>query len=121
MLFRVHRPRLIQLDFKRHSRKFLPQNNLETNLRIKTPFWNNRQGTSYLQNFVFSYVLIQQFFLKHYFRLLVILDLRIGSCLACVYRVMDARGKLRRRKKRKPARGAAESNSSFSITRYTHS
>ena len=40
--------------------------------------------------------------------------LRIGSCLACVYRVMDARGKFGEHEKRvRVARGVAESNSSF--------
>ena len=40
--------------------------------------------------------------------------LRIGSCLACVYRVMDARGKFGEHERRvRVARGAAESNSSF--------
>ena len=40
--------------------------------------------------------------------------LRIGSCLACVYRVMDARGKFEVHERRvRVARGAAESNSSF--------
>ena len=41
-------------------------------------------------------------------------DLRIGSCLACVYRVMDARGKFGEHERSvRVARGAAESNSSF--------
>ena len=40
--------------------------------------------------------------------------LRICSCLACVYRVMDARGKFGEHEKCvRVARGAAESNSSF--------
>ena len=40
--------------------------------------------------------------------------LRIGSCLACVYRVMDARGKFgEHERSARVARGAAESNSSF--------
>ena len=40
--------------------------------------------------------------------------LRIGSCLACVYRVMDARGKFGEHKRSvRVARGIAESNSSF--------
>ena len=40
--------------------------------------------------------------------------LRIGSCLACVYRVMDARGKFGEHERSvRVARGAAESNSSF--------
>ena len=57
--------------------------------------------------------------------------LRIVSCLACVYRVMDARGKFGEHERSvRVARGAAESNSSFlsalqtsraSITWYTHS
>ena len=39
---------------------------------------------------------------------------RIGSCLACVYRVMDARGKFGEHSRSvRVARGAAESNSSF--------
>ena len=39
---------------------------------------------------------------------------RIYSCLACVYRVMDARGKFEEHEKCvRVARGAAESNSSF--------
>ena len=42
-------------------------------------------------------------------------NLRIYSCLACVYRVMDARGKFEEHEKYvRVARGAAESNSSFS-------
>ena len=41
-------------------------------------------------------------------------DLRIGSCLACVYRVMDARGKFGELERSvRVARGAAESNSNF--------
>ena len=41
-------------------------------------------------------------------------NLRIYSCLACVFRVMDARGKLGEHEKCvRVARGAAESNSSF--------
>ena len=41
-------------------------------------------------------------------------NLRICSCLACVYRVMDARGKFGEHEKCvRVARGAAESNSSF--------
>ena len=41
-------------------------------------------------------------------------NLRIGSCLACVYRVMDARGKFGEHERSvRVARGAAESNSSF--------
>ena len=40
--------------------------------------------------------------------------LRICSCLACVYRVVDARGKFGEHEKCvRVARGAAESNSSF--------
>ena len=40
--------------------------------------------------------------------------LRIGSCLAWVYRVMDARGKFGEHERSvRVARGAAESNSSF--------
>ena len=40
--------------------------------------------------------------------------LRICSCLACVYRVMDARGKFGEQERSvRVARGAAESNSSF--------
>ena len=40
--------------------------------------------------------------------------LRIGSCLACVFRVMDARGKFGEHERSvRVARGAAESNSSF--------
>ena len=40
--------------------------------------------------------------------------LRIGSCLACVYRVMDARGKFGEHERSvRVVRGAAESNSSF--------
>ena len=40
--------------------------------------------------------------------------LRIGSCLACVYRVMDARGKFGEHERSvRVARGAAESTSSF--------
>ena len=43
-----------------------------------------------------------------------IFNLRIGSCLACVYRVMDARGKFEEHERSvRVARGAAESNSSF--------
>ena len=39
---------------------------------------------------------------------------RIGSCLACLYRVMDARGKFGEHERSlRVARGAAESNSSF--------
>ena len=41
-------------------------------------------------------------------------DLRIGSCLACVYRVMDARGKFGEHERSvRVAEGVAESNSSF--------
>ena len=41
-------------------------------------------------------------------------NLRIGSGLACVYRVMDARGKFGEHERSvRVARGAAESNSSF--------
>ena len=41
-------------------------------------------------------------------------NLRICSCLACVHRVMDARGKFGEHEKCvKVARGAAESSSSF--------
>ena len=41
-------------------------------------------------------------------------SLRIGSCLACVDRVMDARGKFGEHERSvRVARGAAESNSSF--------
>ena len=40
--------------------------------------------------------------------------LRVGSCLACVYRVMDARGKFGEQERSvRVARGVAESNSSF--------
>ena len=40
--------------------------------------------------------------------------LRIGSCLACVNRVMDARGKFGEHERSvRVARGVAESNSSF--------
>ena len=40
--------------------------------------------------------------------------LRIGSCLACVYRVMDVRGKFGEHERSvRVARGVAESNSSF--------
>ena len=40
--------------------------------------------------------------------------LRIGSCLACVYRVMDARGKFgEHERSARVARGAAESNFNF--------
>ena len=40
--------------------------------------------------------------------------LTIGSCLACVHRVMDARGKFGEHERSvRVARGAAESNSSF--------
>ena len=40
--------------------------------------------------------------------------LRIGSCLACVYRVMDARGKFGEHERNvRVVRGVAESNSSF--------
>ena len=43
-----------------------------------------------------------------------IIKLRIGSCLACVYRVMDARGKFGEHERSvRVARGAEESNSSF--------
>ena len=39
---------------------------------------------------------------------------RIGSCLACVYRVMDARGKFGEHERSiKVTRGEAERNSSF--------
>ena len=42
------------------------------------------------------------------------LYLTIGSCLACVHRVMDARGKFGEHERSvRVARGAAESNSSF--------
>ena len=41
-------------------------------------------------------------------------ELRIGSCLACVYRVMDACGKFGEHERSvRVAPGAAESNSSF--------
>ena len=41
-------------------------------------------------------------------------NLRIGSCLACVYRVMNARGKFGEHERSvRVARGTAESNSSF--------
>ena len=41
-------------------------------------------------------------------------QLTIGSCLACVHRVMDARGKFGEHERSvRVARGAAESNSSF--------
>ena len=41
-------------------------------------------------------------------------NLRICSCLACVYRVMDTRGKFVEHEKFvRVARGAAESNSSY--------
>ena len=44
----------------------------------------------------------------------LVVNLRIGSCLPCVYRVMDARGKFREHERSvKVARGVAESNSSF--------
>ena len=40
--------------------------------------------------------------------------LTIGSCLACVHRVLDARGKFGEHERSvRVARGAAESNSSF--------
>ena len=40
--------------------------------------------------------------------------LRIGSCLACVYRVMDARGKFGEHERSvRVARGAAKRNSGF--------
>ena len=40
--------------------------------------------------------------------------LRIGSCLACVHRVIDARGKFGEHERGvRVARGAAENNSSF--------
>ena len=42
------------------------------------------------------------------------IQLRIGSYLVCVYRVMDARGKFGEHERSvRVARGAAESNSSF--------
>ena len=42
------------------------------------------------------------------------LNLRIGSCLVCIYRVMDARGKFEEHGRSVTvARGADESNSSF--------
>ena len=45
---------------------------------------------------------------------------RIGSCLACVYRVMDARGKFGEHERSvRVARGAAESNSSFNRPFYS--
>ena len=41
-------------------------------------------------------------------------NLRICSCLACIYRVMDARGKFGEHEKyARVAQGPAESNSSF--------
>ena len=41
-------------------------------------------------------------------------DFTIGSCLACIYRVMDARGKFGEHERNvRVARGAAKSNSSF--------
>ena len=41
-------------------------------------------------------------------------SLRIGSCLACAYRVMDARGKFGEHERSiRVVRGVAESNSSF--------
>ena len=44
----------------------------------------------------------------------IYLFLTIGSCLACVHRVMDARGKFGEHERSvRVARGAAESNSSF--------
>ena len=44
----------------------------------------------------------------------LLFNLTIGSCLACVYRVMDARGKFGEQERSvRAARGAAESNSSF--------
>ena len=39
-------------------------------------------------------------------------ELRIGSCLACVYRVMDARGKFGEHERYMP-KSCASSNSSF--------
>ena len=43
-----------------------------------------------------------------------LLCLRIGSCLACVYRIMDARGKFGEHERSvRVARGVAENNSSF--------
>ena len=42
------------------------------------------------------------------------LQLRIGSCLVCVYRVLDARGKFGEHERSvRVARGVAERNSSF--------
>ena len=44
----------------------------------------------------------------------------IGSCLACVYRVMDARGKFGEHERSvRVARGVAESNSSLLSTLQT--
>ena len=54
------------------------------------------------------------FQLKQFTDRILSLYLRIGSCLACVYRVMDARGKFEEHERSvRVARGAAESNSSF--------
>ena len=44
----------------------------------------------------------------------LLIHLRIGSCLACVYRVINARGKFGEHERSvRVARGAAESNSCF--------
>ena len=66
-----------------------------------------------------------------YYQMFSQVYLTIDSCLACVYRVVDARGKFGEHERSvRIARGAAESNSSFlsalqnfpsaSITRNTH-
>ena len=60
--------------------------------------WKNYSASIYLIHFKFG----------------TVKDLRIGSCLACVYRVMDARRKFGEHERSvRVARGAAESNSSF--------
>ena len=47
--------------------------------------------------------------------------LRIGSCLACIYRVMDARGKFGEHETSvRVAQGAAESTSSFFLPKCIH-
>ena len=59
-------------------------------------------------------LLIDVLYFPVFTRAYPLLYLRIGSFLACIYRVMDARGKFGEHERRvRVARGAAESNSSF--------
>ena len=75
-------------------------------------FSNFTHVTSMLKQF--DWDTLEQRRLSHQLSIFYKIQLRIGSCLTCVYRVMDALGKFGEHERSvRVARGAAESNSSF--------